>query len=104
MSRRGAARAVLGALVLSLLTVTGAATVASAAAGDPTFEPDPQSVGSIAFYDTSGNVITGGAVSDNPLAAYYKASGNGREWGDHAFAEFLETKAIIGAAPQAATE
>jgi aldehyde dehydrogenase (NAD+) len=34
----------------------------------------------------------------------YKASGNGREWGDHAFAEFLETKAIIGAAPQAATE
>ena len=34
----------------------------------------------------------------------YKASGNGREWGDHAFAEFLETKAIIGGAPQAATE
>ena len=26
----------------------------------------------------------------------YKQSGNGREWGDHAFAEFLETKAIIG--------
>ncbi|ARN79987.1 aldehyde dehydrogenase family protein [Methylocystis bryophila] len=29
----------------------------------------------------------------------YKMSGNGREWGDHAFAEFLETKAIIGVAP-----
>lgn len=26
----------------------------------------------------------------------YKMSGNGREWGDHAFAEFLETKAILG--------
>jgi aldehyde dehydrogenase (NAD+) len=26
----------------------------------------------------------------------YKQSGNGREWGDHAFGEFLETKAIIG--------
>ena len=26
----------------------------------------------------------------------YKASGNGREWGDYAFAEFLETKAILG--------
>ena len=26
----------------------------------------------------------------------YKQSGNGREWGDHAFAEFLETKAVIG--------
>jgi aldehyde dehydrogenase (NAD+) len=26
----------------------------------------------------------------------YKQSGNGREWGDHAFAEFLETKAVLG--------
>ncbi|PVE52801.1 aldehyde dehydrogenase family protein [Arthrobacter sp. TPD3018] len=26
----------------------------------------------------------------------YKQSGNGREWGEHAFGEFLETKAIIG--------
>jgi aldehyde dehydrogenase (NAD+) len=30
----------------------------------------------------------------------YKQSGNGREWGDHAFAEFLETKAIIGYEPK----
>ena len=29
----------------------------------------------------------------------YKMSGNGREWGDYAFAEFLETKAILGVAP-----
>ncbi len=27
----------------------------------------------------------------------YKQSGNGREWGDHAFGEFLETKAMLGA-------
>ena len=26
----------------------------------------------------------------------YKQSGNGREWGDHGFADFLEVKAIIG--------
>ena len=26
----------------------------------------------------------------------YKQSGNGREWGDLAFGEFLETKAEIG--------
>lgn len=26
----------------------------------------------------------------------YKQSGNGREWGDHAFGEFLETKAVLG--------
>ncbi len=29
----------------------------------------------------------------------YKQSGNGREWGDHAFAEFLEVKAVLGYAP-----
>lgn len=32
----------------------------------------------------------------------YKQSGNGREWGEHAFAEFLETKAVLGFAPKAA--
>ncbi|WP_293677352.1 aldehyde dehydrogenase family protein [uncultured Phenylobacterium sp.] len=33
----------------------------------------------------------------------YKMSGNGREWGDYAFHEFLETKAVLGyAAPKAA--
>ncbi|HTE39550.1 MAG TPA: aldehyde dehydrogenase family protein [Steroidobacteraceae bacterium] len=26
----------------------------------------------------------------------FKMSGNGREWGDHAFGEFLETKAVLG--------
>ncbi|MFT4057591.1 MAG: aldehyde dehydrogenase family protein [Novosphingobium sp.] len=29
----------------------------------------------------------------------YKQSGNGREWGAHAFGEFLEVKAVMGAAP-----
>ena len=32
----------------------------------------------------------------------YKQSGNGREWGEHAFAEFLEVKAVLGYAPKAA--
>jgi aldehyde dehydrogenase (NAD+) len=32
----------------------------------------------------------------------YKQSGNGREWGDHAFAEFLEVKAMLGWAPKPA--
>ena len=26
----------------------------------------------------------------------YKQSGNGREWGDHGFTDFLETKAVVG--------
>jgi len=30
----------------------------------------------------------------------FKQSGNGREWGDHAFAEFLEVKAVLGYAPK----
>jgi aldehyde dehydrogenase (NAD+) len=34
----------------------------------------------------------------------FKMSGNGREWGDHAFGEFLEVKAILGYAPKAAAE
>jgi len=32
----------------------------------------------------------------------FKQSGNGREWGDHAFGEFLEVKAVLGFAPKAA--
>ena len=32
----------------------------------------------------------------------YKQSGNGREWGEHAFAEFLEIKAVLGYTPKAA--
>ncbi|WP_088280501.1 aldehyde dehydrogenase family protein [Ideonella sp. A 288] len=32
----------------------------------------------------------------------FKQSGNGREWGDHAFGEFLEVKAVLGYAPKAA--
>ncbi|MBL8556542.1 MAG: aldehyde dehydrogenase family protein, partial [Phenylobacterium sp.] len=34
----------------------------------------------------------------------YKMSGNGREWGDYAFHEFLETKAVLGYAPKPAAE
>ena len=47
----------------------------------------------------AGQVVINGAGPDlmAPFGGY-KQSGNGREWGDHAFAEFLETKALIGAA------
>jgi len=44
-----------------------------------------------------GQVTINGAAPD-PMAPFggYKMSGNGREWGDHAFSEFLETKAVLG--------
>jgi aldehyde dehydrogenase (NAD+) len=32
----------------------------------------------------------------------FKQSGNGREWGDHAFGEFLEVKAVLGYTPKQA--
>jgi aldehyde dehydrogenase (NAD+) len=45
----------------------------------------------------AGQVILNSAAPDfNAPFGGYKRSGNGREWGEHAFAEFLETKAIIG--------
>ena len=34
----------------------------------------------------------------------YKMSGNGREWGDYGFHEFLETKAMLGFTPAVAAE
>src|SRR5882724_2123798 len=45
----------------------------------------------------SGNVHNNGAGGDftAPFGGY-KQSGNGREWGDYGFEEFLETKAVLG--------
>ncbi|HSV04698.1 MAG TPA: aldehyde dehydrogenase family protein [Phenylobacterium sp.] len=47
--------------------------------------------------------INGGSDMTAPFGGY-KKSGNGREWGDFAFHEFLETKAILGYAPKEAAE
>jgi len=45
----------------------------------------------------TGMVYINGADGDisAPFGGY-KQSGNGREWGDHAFADFLETKSVLG--------
>jgi len=45
----------------------------------------------------AGQVLLNGAPIDRtaPFGGY-KQSGNGREWGEHAFTEFLELKAVIG--------
>src|SRR5262249_42592502 len=52
----------------------------------------------------AGMVYINGA-SEDPEAPFggYKMSGNGREWGELAFGEFLETKAIIHSALPAAS-
>lgn len=57
---------------------------------------DLEAVQDVASRLRAGQVILNGAQLD--LAAPFggfKQSGNGREWGEHAFGEFLETKAVI---------
>ncbi len=58
---------------------------------------DLKEVREVASRLRAGQVILNGAGPDM-MAPFggYKQSGNGREWGDHAFGEFLETKAVIG--------
>lgn len=45
----------------------------------------------------AGSIGLNGATVD-PVAPFggYKKSGNGREWGDYAFDEFLEVKSLLG--------
>ena len=65
---------VAGAAALALaggLVVAGAGSASAAAA---TFDPDPNSAGTISFFDAAGNQISGGSTS-GAMAAYYKASG-----------------------------
>jgi aldehyde dehydrogenase (NAD+) len=52
----------------------------------------------------AGQVSINGAADRTAPFGGYKMSGNGREWGDFAFHEFLEIKAILGYAPEHAAE
>ena len=45
----------------------------------------------------------GGGDMTAPFGGY-KMSGNGREWGDHGFTEYLELKAVLGYTPKQAAE
>jgi aldehyde dehydrogenase (NAD+) len=50
----------------------------------------------------SGWVVINDGFDFNAGFGGYKKSGNGREWGEFGFDEYLETKAILGYAPDAA--
>jgi hypothetical protein len=52
----------------------GVAGVASAS-GNPPWEPDANSVGSLLFFNSAGQQITGGSLTDSPLAAYVEGTG-----------------------------
>ena len=52
----------------------GVAGVASAA-GAPPWQPDANSVGTILFFNAAGQQITGGNLTDSPIAAYVEGTG-----------------------------
>lgn len=66
---------------------------------------DMDKVKEVASRLRAGQVSINGAGGDM-MAPFggYKMSGNGREWGDHAFTEYLEVKAILGFNPAQAAE
>jgi aldehyde dehydrogenase (NAD+) len=64
---------------------------------------DATTLHSVANRLRAGQVILNNAPTDM-MAPFggFKQSGNGREWGDVAFGEFLETKAVLGHSPATA--
>ena len=66
---------------------------------------EPEHARQVARHLRAGQVNINGAGIDfmAPFGGY-KQSGNGREWGDHAFGEFLETKAVLGFGEKQAAE
>src|SRR3954447_9284843 len=52
----------------------------------------------------AGSVAINHGFDMNAPFGGYKRSGNGREWGEFAFDEYLETKAALGYAPEAAAQ
>lgn len=59
---------------------------------------DPQRARRVAARLRAGQVnINNAGLDFNAPFGGYKQSGNGREWGEHAFHEFLEVKAVLGA-------
>jgi Bacterial Ig-like domain (group 3) len=74
----GVRRLVVAASSLALVAGGLAASAVSAQAATPPYEPDPGSIGSIAFYNAAGAVVTSGSVNDTPFASYVLASHAGR--------------------------
>lgn len=66
---------------------------------------DQAAIAQVASRLRVGQVIVNNAHPD-AMAPFggYKQSGNGREWGDHAFEAYLEVKAVLGGEPAPAAE
>lgn len=64
---------------------------------------DLEAVRQVAAKLRAGQVLINGAFDLSAPFGGYKKSGNGREWGEYAFNEFLEVKAMVGYLPKAAS-
>src|ERR1700723_517086 len=80
-SIRAVTATVLGAaLVASSVLVGGVLATRASASAPPPWEVgsppavSPNEVGGLTFYNSSGQVITGGNLSDNPIAAYIQGN------------------------------
>jgi hypothetical protein len=61
----------VGSTVLAVGVLAAPATrSATTTAAAPPWEPDPNSVGGLIFYNSSGSVITSGSINASPVAAY----------------------------------
>jgi hypothetical protein len=79
--KSGLLRKLLGAASAAALTaglLVQVSTAAHAVATTPPWEPDPNGVGTLTFYDNTGAVVTGGGLDDSPIAAYAVGSGTPR--------------------------
>jgi hypothetical protein len=74
------AAAVLGTMLVASTALAVGASAASGAspatspATAPPWEPDPDSVGALIFYNSSGQVVTGGSTTESPVAAYVQGT------------------------------
>jgi len=76
----------LGVLLLSAFLLLGGSVLTgllgiggpSASAATPPWEPDPGSVGGLTFFNAAGQQITGGNLTDSPIAAYVEGTATAR--------------------------
>lgn len=64
----------VGSTVLAVGVLAAPATRPATIRTAPPWEPDPNSVGGLIFYNSSGTVITSGSINDSPVAAYVRAT------------------------------
>jgi hypothetical protein len=79
--------AIAATAAVSAVVITAPAAGAATA---PIWEPDPGSVGTIAFYDAAGEQVTSGTITAKPFAVYFVGSGVTRASDDSALVEVAQ--------------